>query len=74
MRLAKTENLKFVGTTGLTNDSATWPVVVSRNVRNYLAQRDEPPTVTTEVFPSNESDGTRFLISPAKEYCQMVKR
>jgi len=27
----------------------------------YLAQRDEPPTVTTEVFPENESDRTSFL-------------
>jgi len=34
----------------ITNDSATWPVVITRNGRNYLAQRDEPPTVTTEVF------------------------
>jgi len=34
----------------ITNDSAAWPVVMSRNGRNYLAQRDEPPTVTTEVF------------------------
>jgi len=53
MRFAKVENSKFCGTIGLTNDSATWPVVVSRNVRNYilyLAQRDEPPTVTTEIF------------------------
>jgi len=26
----------------------------------YLAQRDDPPTVTTEVFPENESDRTFF--------------
>jgi len=55
--LQKIENSTIVGTIGLSNDSATWPVVVSRNVRNYLDQRDEPPTVTTEVFPRNESDG-----------------
>jgi len=39
---------------------------VTRNVRNYLAQRDESPTVTTEVYPRNESGGTRFLSSLQK--------
>jgi len=67
-------NGKFVGTIGLTNDSATWPVVVSRNVRNYLAQRDEPPIVTTEVFPRNESDRTRFFNFPCKRVLPDNKR
>jgi len=56
----------FVGTIGLTNDSAACPGVVSRNVRKYLAQRDEPLTVKTEVCPRNESDGTRFFNFPCK--------
>ena len=41
------ENSKIVGNIGLTNDSATWSVVMSRIVRNYSAQTDESPTVTT---------------------------
>jgi len=48
------ENSKFVGTIGLANDSATWKVVMSRNVRNYLAQRDEPPAVTSQQKFSSE--------------------
>jgi len=60
----KTCNL--VGTIGLTNDSAACPGVVSRNVRKYLAQRDEPLTVKTEVCLRNESDGTRFFNFPCK--------
>jgi len=48
------ENSKFVGTVGLPNDSATWPVFMSRNVRNYLTQRDEPPTVTSQKKSSTE--------------------
>jgi len=43
------ENSKIVVNIGLTNDSATWLVVMSRNVRNYLAQGDESSTVTTDV-------------------------
>ena len=38
------ENSKFVGTIALTNNSATWPFVMSWNFWNYLAQRDEPCT------------------------------
>jgi len=34
------QNLKFVGTIGLTNDPATCPGVKSRKVRDYLAQRE----------------------------------
>ena len=40
MRLARTKS-KYVGTIGLTKDSAIWPVVMSWNVRNCLAGRDE---------------------------------
>ena len=31
------DNSKFVGTIGLTNDPGTWPGVMGRKVRNYLA-------------------------------------
>jgi len=48
------ENSKFVGTIGLPNDSASWPVFMRRNVRNYLTQREEPPTVTSQQKSSTE--------------------
>jgi len=48
------ENSKFVGIIRLPNDSATWPVFMSRNVRNYVTQRDEPPAVTSQLKSSTE--------------------
>ena len=36
-----------------------WPNVMSRNARDYLVQGGSP-TITAEVFPENESDGTQF--------------
>jgi len=39
------------------NAPATWPGVMIRNVREYLAKAGLP-TIITEVFPENESDGT----------------
>ena len=30
---------------------------MSRNAKDYLGQGG-PPTITTEIFPENESDGT----------------
>jgi len=70
---AKIQNPK---TSGLTNHSATWPVVMSQNVRNYLAQGGKPAKATSQqkFSTTNESDGIRFSCSTAKEYCQMVKR
>jgi len=41
------------------NAPAKWPGVVSRNARDYLA-RGGSPTITTEVFPENESDGAQL--------------
>jgi len=67
MRLARTKiEIQNLSELLVTNDSATWSIVMSRNVRNYSAQGDEPPTVTTEVFPRNESDGTLFSKFPCK--------
>jgi len=45
----------------------TWPGVMMRNAREYLAQAGSP-TITTEVFPENESDGTWF----SKFHCKRV--
>jgi len=59
MRLARTKIQRIFRTIGSTNDPATWPGVMSRKVRGYLAQR-RPLTITTKVFPRKESDGTRF--------------
>jgi len=39
------------------NVPATWLGVMIRNAREYLAQAGSP-TITTEVFPENENDGT----------------
>jgi len=41
------KNSKFAGTIGWTNDPATWPGVMNRNVRGYLLQIGLP-TITTE--------------------------
>jgi len=39
---------------------------------DYLAQLGPPATII-EVFPRNETDGTRLSNFTAKEYHQMVK-
>ena len=49
------------------NVPATWPGVMIRNAREYLAQAGSP-TITTEVFPENESDGTWL----SKFHCKRV--
>jgi len=68
------ENSKFVGTIGLTNGLPSWTGVISRNVMDYLAKREEP-TFTKEVFPINESDDTRLSKFRCKRILyQFVKR
>jgi len=59
MRLASTKIQKNFGTIGLIYDPATCSGVMSRNVSGYLAQRGLP-AIASEVFPRNNSDGTRF--------------
>jgi len=49
------------------NAPATWPGVMSRNARDYLAQAGSL-TTTTEVFPENESDGAQL----SKFHCKSV--
>jgi len=49
------------------NVPATWPGVMIRNAREYLAQAGSP-TITTEVFPENENDGTWL----SKFHCKRV--
>ena len=41
------------------NAPAKWPGVMSRNARDYLAQGGSL-TITTEIFPENESNGTQL--------------
>jgi len=41
------------------NTPAKWPDIMRRNARDYLAQGGSP-TITTEVFPENESDGAQL--------------
>ena len=71
-------NSKFVGTTDLPNDSTTWPVFMSRNVRNYLTQTKRRTTyshITREIFHrETRVMGHGFQRSIAKVYSQMVKR
>jgi len=50
------ENSKFAGTIGWTNDPASWPGVINRNVRSYLIQI-EPSTITTEFSPQTRVIG-----------------
>jgi len=42
------------------NALAKQPSVMSRNARVYLGQGGGSPTITTEIFPENESDGTQL--------------
>ena len=41
------------------NAPAKWPSAMSQNARDYLAKR-WLSTITTEVFPENESDGAQL--------------
>jgi len=50
------ENSKFGETTGWTNDPATWPRVMNRNVRGYLIKIG-PSTFTTEFSPETRVAG-----------------
>jgi len=50
------ENLKFAGTIGWTNDRATWPSLMNRNIRGYLIQIG-PPTITAQFSPETRVIG-----------------
>jgi len=65
------EHSKFAGTIGWTNDPATWPRVMNRNVGGYLIQIG-PPTTTTEFSPENESDRTVLVSQIAKRHVMHV--